>query len=85
MTRQGDHGRRSQWLRLDHYPNDPERSLLAAVVVHAARDLRRGRAEQRDDARRYFDGRNFDDDAAALGLDAKRFRQMLTEELSAAG
>ena len=82
MTRQGDHGRRSQWLRLDHFPNDPERSLLAAVVVHAVRDYRRGRSAERRDARAYFFGPNFEADAAWLGIDAQLVRQLFQEELT---
>ena len=76
MTHRGS----STWLNAVHFPGDPERNLLAAVVKSAVRDIRRGRPYYSATARAYFDGPNFEADAALLGIDARLVRRLLQEK-----
>ena len=69
--------RRRGWLPVVRFPNDPERTLLAAVVIRAAHDYQHGRPLDRADARAYLYGPNFEADAAALGLNVAYVRQHL--------
>lgn len=60
--------------------DEPERALLAAVIVVALRDAAYGTARDAADARAYLAGPNFRVDCAALNLAPRRVLDLLQRE-----
>lgn len=57
----------------------PERRLIAAIIVSAARDLKHKLAERRYDAQKYFASENFEFDCDVLGFDPGAMRRHILE------
>ncbi len=71
----------SPWLHVGA-DDDPNIRLIRAVVHLAIRDAIHGPSRQANDAMRYINGHNFENDCDWLGADPRLIRRKLQERLS---